>query len=326
MGSRQRQRGVQQQWLVKAWSMDDRSTERRGARRGIGQHQTIPARRAQPQGSLACTDLPGLLAVGRCRSDGVVLVRARAGADARPPPRFAPLPLLGREDRPPRREVDGTTRHRAWHAGRLELRQGKAPITDDRFGGGELRLDLLEQASLQGGFARLGPFAPHQEAGHGQTLRTDRPDPGREAHGDGRQRLPRCGRVVLGRAVLKPRTKEADQVTGDRAIAPVLVGLQAALFTDELLPGAQQLGGVPLAIRQSRPAAPDGMCSQPQIGKPRDDGPTALEQATAEQHPQQMEEPQIGTARYPSDYARQNPIDTLEYGGHQGTLLQVEMC
>jgi hypothetical protein len=71
--------------------MDDRSTERRGARLGIGKHQTIPELRAQPQGSLACTDLPGLLAVGRCRSDGVVLVCVREGADERPPPRFAPL-------------------------------------------------------------------------------------------------------------------------------------------------------------------------------------------------------------------------------------------
>src|SRR2546422_11598832 len=88
---------------------------------------------------------------------------------------------------------------------------------------------------FRSGFARIGPFAPHHEAGHGQTLRTDRPDPGRDAHGDGRQRLARCGRVVLGRAVLKTRTKEADQVTGDRTIAPVLVCLKAAFLTDELL-------------------------------------------------------------------------------------------
>ena len=49
---------------------------------------------------------------------------------------------------------------------------------------------------------------------------------------------------MLGRAVLKTRTKEADQVTGDRTIAPVLVCLKAAFLTDELLPGVQQLGNV----------------------------------------------------------------------------------
>jgi hypothetical protein len=38
-----------------------------------------------------------------------------------------------------------------------------------------------------------------------------------------------------------------------------------------------------------------------------------------------MEEPQIGTNRHASDHTRQNTIDTVEYGGHQGKLLQVEI-
>ena len=130
---------------------------------------------------------------------------------------------------------------------------------------------------------------------------------------------------MLRRAGLKPRTKETDHVTGDWVIASIVVSLKAAFLVDELLPGAQQLGGVPLAIRQSRPGAPDGIRSQPSIGKSWDDGSTALEQATTEQHPQQMEEPQIGTNRYASDHTRQNTIDTVEYGGHQGKLLQVEI-
>jgi hypothetical protein len=89
--------------------MEDGGTEWRGTWRGIGEPQPIPELRLEPQGSFARTDLPGLLAVGRCRGNGGILVRAREGADARPPPRFASLALLGREDCPPRREVDGTT-------------------------------------------------------------------------------------------------------------------------------------------------------------------------------------------------------------------------
>src|SRR5262249_16364455 len=65
--------------------------------------------------------------------------------------------------------------------------------------------------------------------------------------------------------------------------------------------------------------------SKPEISEPWDNGPTALEQATAEQHPQQMEETQIGTDRHTSDHTRQNTIDTVEYGRHQGRLLQIEI-
>jgi hypothetical protein len=44
---------------------------------------------------------------------------------------------------------------------------------------------------------------------------------------------------MFGGAGLKPRPKEADHITGDRAIIPMLVGLKAAFLTDELLPGPQ---------------------------------------------------------------------------------------
>src|ERR1051326_1949554 len=105
--------------------MDDCGTEGRGTRQGSGEHQPIPALRLEPQGSCARTDLPGLLAVGRCRGNGVVLVRAREGADERPPPRFASPAVLGWEDRPPRRAVDRTTGYLAENASRLDLHQGK---------------------------------------------------------------------------------------------------------------------------------------------------------------------------------------------------------
>jgi hypothetical protein len=130
---------------------------------------------------------------------------------------------------------------------------------------------------------------------------------------------------VLGRAVLKPRAKETDQVTSNRTVATVLVGLKGPFLLHEVLPGPQQLLGLPLAIRQSGPAAPHGLRRQPEIGKSRNDCPTALAQATAEQHPQQIEETQISTDRHASHHTRQNTIDTVEYGGHQGRLLQIEI-
>ena len=131
---------------------------------------------------------------------------------------------------------------------------------------------------------------------------------------------------MLGQAVLEPRAKEADQVTSHWTIAPVLVGSKGRFLPHELFPGPQQLLGLPLAIRQSGPAAPDGIRRKSEIGESRKHCPTALEQATAEQHPQQMEETQIGTDRYTSDHTRQNIIDTVEYGGHQVSSLQVEIC
>jgi hypothetical protein len=127
---------------------------------------------------------------------------------------------------------------------------------------------------------------------------------------------------VLGRAGLKTRTKAADHITGDQAIAPILVCLKATCLTDAWLPGTRQLGGVPRALRQSRPAAPDGIRRKPKIGASRDDGPPALQQAAAEPPPQQMAETQMGTERPTSDHTRQNTIDTVEYGGQQGKLLQ----
>ena len=96
-------------------------------------------------------------------------------------------------------------------------------------------------------------------------------------------------------------------------------------FLHELLPGPQQLLSLPLTICQSCPAAPDSIRSKPEISEPWDNGPTALEQATAEQHPQQMEEIQIGPDRHTSDHTRQHTIDTVEDGGHQGRPLQIEM-
>jgi hypothetical protein len=68
---------------------------------------------------------------------------------------------------------------------------------------------------------------------------------------------------VLGRAGLQPRAEEADEVTGDRTITALLVGVKGLLLSDEVCPGFEQLRGVPLAIRERRPGTPDRLLGQP---------------------------------------------------------------
>ena len=68
--------------------------------------------------------------------------------------------------------------------------------------------------------------------------------------------LNRPTKVPVGR-VLEPWTEEADEVTGHRTIAPILVGAKGLFLPDELLPGLEQLRRVPCAIRECRPGTPD---------------------------------------------------------------------
>jgi len=56
--------------------------------------------------------------------------------------------LIGRERRPARREVDRRADDIALDAGLLELAEGKAAITDQRFVDGKLRVSVLEEAAL----------------------------------------------------------------------------------------------------------------------------------------------------------------------------------
>ena len=90
---------------------------------------------------------------------------------------------------------------------------------------------------------------------------------------------------MLGRAVLKTRTPEADQVTRDRTVAPVPVGLPVTIVLDQLLPGSQQPRCVSATIRECGPGTPHSGSGESEVGQARDDGATALEQATAEEHP-----------------------------------------
>ena len=93
-------------------------------------------------------ELPGFVAVRWRRGNGAALVRAREGADQRTADGFAPFPLLGRERRPARREVDWSADNLAWDARLLELAEGKTAITDERFVAGELLVGALAKAEL----------------------------------------------------------------------------------------------------------------------------------------------------------------------------------
>ena len=128
---------------------------------------------------------------------------------------------------------------------------------------------------------------------------------------------------MLGRAVLEPWAEEADEVTGDRTIAPILVGVKGLFLPDELLPGLQQLCRVPLAIRERRPGTPDGLLGQPQRGQPRDHGSSAQEQATAEEHPQEMKEAEIGANGHTLYHTRQDVVHPVDYGRHRASFLHI---
>jgi hypothetical protein len=93
---------------------------------------------------------------------------------------------------------------------------------------------------------------------------------------------------------LEARTPEAGQVTGHWTVAAMPVGLPVAIVLHHLLPGRQELGGAPAPIRERGPGPPYGRRTEPTIGARRDNRAAALEQAPAEQCPEEVEEAQIG--------------------------------
>jgi hypothetical protein len=106
----------------------------------------------------------------------------------------------------------------------------------------------------------------------------------------------------------------------------VPVGLPGAVVLDDLLTGDQEPRRVPATIRERRPSTPHDRCWEPESGEAGNDGAAALEQATAEEHPQQVEEAQIRANGHASDYPRQNAVDTVDCGGHQVSAFQEEFC
>ena len=77
-------------------------------------------------------------------------------------------------------------------------------------------------------------------------------------------------------------------------------------------------------IRERRPGTPHRCVRESESGQAGNDGATALEQATAEEHPQEMEETQIGTNRYVRDHTRQRVVDAVDYGDIGQAPFQVE--
>ena len=257
-------------------------------------------------------ELPGLVAVRWRRSHGAALVGPREGAEPCATDGLAPLPAIRREGSPPRRKVARSADDIALPTSRLELSAGKLPIADQGFVLCQLRRGSLEQACLSGGVARLGRRAPDEETGDGPTLRSDRPNARGAAQRHGRYRLPCCGRVVRGRTVLEAGTAEADEVTGHRTLAPILVGAQGLFLPDELLPGLAPLRRVPLAIRECRPGTPDGLLGQPQRGQPGDHGSSAQEEATTEEHPEERQEAESGANGHTLDHMRQDSVHPID--------------
>jgi hypothetical protein len=118
---------------------------------------------------------------------------------------------------------------------------------------------------------------------------------------------------MVGGAVLKPWTKEADQITSDRTIPAILVGVEGLLLLHEMSPGREQLRRVPLAIRERRPGTSDPLLGQPERGEPRDDGSSTQEEATAEEHPQEMKEAEIGANGHPLYHTSQDVVHPVDY-------------
>jgi hypothetical protein len=181
VGARQRQRGVQEEGLVKARIRDERGAEGWCPRSRLGTYPVVPKLRVQGQRGCPETPLPGGVAIRWRRGNRAALGRAREGADQGTADGCAPLPWRGRERRPACREVDWSADDIALDARLWELAEGNTASTDERFVACALLVGASEEAALSGGFVGIGRLAPDQEAGHGQTLGPDCPNACRNA-------------------------------------------------------------------------------------------------------------------------------------------------
>jgi hypothetical protein len=94
---------------------------------------------------------------------------------------------------------------------------------------------------------------------------------------------------MLGWIPLEPWPPELDEVTGDGTIAAMPVGLPLTVVLHYALPDGQELRGTPVSISQGGPGPPHGCGTEPEIGECGDDCAAALEQASTEQRPQEVE-------------------------------------
>ena len=129
---------------------------------------------------------------------------------------------------------------------------------------------------------------------------------------------------MVGGAVLQPWTEEADQITSDRTIPALLVGVAGLLLLHEVSPDRVHLRRVPLAIRERCPGPPDRLLGQPARGEPRDDGSSTQEEATAEEHPHEGKEAAMGANGHTLDHTRQDIVPPVDYGRPRASFLPVE--
>lgn len=121
---------------------------------------------------------------------------------------------------------------------------------------------------------------------------------------------------------MQTRPPEAHEVTGPRAIAPVPVGLPGAIVQDHLLPGDQETGRLPATIRERCPSPPQRRCGEAEGCQAGNDRATALEQAAAEEHPQEVEKAQIDPKRHRRNDTRQKVIHVVSRARGRAANLQ----
>jgi len=199
-------------------------------------------------------------------------------------------------------------------AGSVNLREWKAPIRDEHFIGSPACLGLLSESSLQGGCSGLIRCRTHEQTGDGEALCAHGADTRGDAQRDSGQRFASLGTVMLGRTLVETWPPEPDQITGNGPVAPMPVSLPLAVVLHHALPGGPERRDAPAPIRECGPGPPHGRRTATKIGKCGNDRTATLEQAPTEQCPQEVEKAYIGPKRHIGNNARQNVIDTVEYG------------
>src|SRR5262249_47002196 len=157
-----------------------------------------PALGTDDPGSRWCPTQPGLASVGWRRRKRMALIGPWQWPDQGAFGRAAALATVRRAGGTPGGTVGRAATDIPRHPRCLELRQRKAPIRDEHLVGGQDRLGLLSQPSLQGGVSRRIRFRPHEETGDSQALAPYRANRGGEAQRDGREGLARLRTGMLG--------------------------------------------------------------------------------------------------------------------------------
>ncbi len=264
----------------------------KGGRAGLG-HRWRPDAPRTPHAGMHEPFAPGLhrsavVAGVLCPSDAVPAggqCPRRGGAG------HGPCTLA---DTPDGGQVLGAARDEARQARLLHLRQPEATVrTRTSFSARCTFACLNRRRQWYIGFALILGKPVRTSAGDRKTLALYRTDAYQYPQYNRQQSLARYRGVMLREAAHQPRTEEADQVAGYGAIAAIGMRLPAPFLLDCLLPGPKQLRASPAPVGQMaqacRTASEPPLFQRPGITAP------ATKQATGKEHPQQVEEVQIGS-------------------------------